>query len=166
MPDVLLQLPNMWGFFLHSLWLSHILREKFLGAKSSGDLADQVMSPKYELKCPEKLALKQSIDPHVVYAVVPSWWNRAHHRQNLCLMYPALCGHSHCTFACLTCQGRAEVISTAQQVYITVECKIYIYDIQILNHRKMIPFCTSWDVCYLHQKNTVGMSFFYVHRHF
>jgi hypothetical protein len=73
MLDVLLQLPKHVRFFLHSLWLSHILREKLLGAKRSGDLADQVMSPKHELKCPEKLAFKQSIDPHAVYAVAPSW---------------------------------------------------------------------------------------------
>jgi len=91
MPDVLLQHPEHVRFFLQSLWLSYVLREKLLGTKRSGDLADQVMSPKYELKCPEKLALKQSIDPHAVYAVATSWWNRAHHQlQNLSLMYPAL----------------------------------------------------------------------------
>lgn len=37
----------------------------------------------------------------------------------------------------------AEAISTAQQVHITVEHKKHIYDTQILNHRKMIPFHTS-----------------------
>jgi len=62
MPDVFLQLPEHVRFFLQSLCLSRVLREKLLGAKRSGDLADQVMSPKYELKCPEKLALNQSID--------------------------------------------------------------------------------------------------------
>jgi hypothetical protein len=42
---------------------------------------------------------------------VAPWWNRAHHRhQNLSLMYPPLWGYSHCTFACLTCQGRALVM--------------------------------------------------------
>jgi hypothetical protein len=89
MSDVLLQLPKD-VVFLHSLWLSRILRGKLLGAKRSGDLADQVISPKHELEFPEKLALKQCIDPHAAYAVAP-WWNRAHHRhQNLSLMYPPL----------------------------------------------------------------------------
>lgn len=60
MPDVLLQLLKH-VIFLHSLWLSRILREKLLGAKRSGYLTEQVMSQKHELKCPEKLALSQVI---------------------------------------------------------------------------------------------------------
>jgi len=56
----------------------------------------------------------------------------------------------------------AEVISTAQQIHITVEHKMHIYDIQILNHRKIIPFHISLDVGYLHQKNTFGMSLFFM----